>query len=100
MDSGSARWRVSFERRLRRGFCGFNLAIEIGERPFRHLTHSRIVNALQLLEDPLTRESKSLELPDASRLLGSELPFQRRLYSSCFRLLFLDRLTFPAASHI
>ena len=57
---------------LRWRFCSVNLAVKIGKRLFEHLAQTRIVSVLDLLQDALARESKSLYFADEVGLLGSK----------------------------
>ena len=57
---------------LRWRFCNVNLAVKIGQRLLEHLTQPWIVSVLDLLQDALARESKSLYFAHEVGLLGSK----------------------------
>lgn len=57
---------------LRWRFCSVNLAVKVGQRLLEHLTQPWIVSVLDLLQDALARESKSLYFADDAGLLGSQ----------------------------
>ena len=84
---------------LRGRFCSVNLAVKIGQRQLEHLAQPWIVSVLDLMQDALAGQLKSLYFADAVGLLGSKLCFPRRSSGCRFCLLFFNGLTFPPASH-
>ena len=64
------------------------MAIKIGERLFKHLTQTRVVGVLQLLENPVARKPKAFDLPDSNCFLGRKFLAGRLLVERGFGLLF------------
>ena len=73
--------------------------VQVCQRALQEFAVTRIPGSLELLEHMLAGQQQALALALAGDLGGSQRRLRWTRRRHCFRLLLLDRLTFPTSCH-